>query len=268
MGTISRGWKSLALVTALLAAMALATAQAAQRARGPDPAVKEWPNWPYPTSCDGYGLAFNPVSVFSGPTGAELGSKPSEVALRNFLRSEGWVRQLGASAHDWRLLAETDKAAEFASGRLAHPNRMSSMSFELDGGEWKWSGFSSGCQPTSIVKGRPALTWRISAEQETVDRNTRKLLINLGPGPCSGGMSQNARAKKPIFRRLGGRRWLMIMQLKPLPPGPHTCQGIIEPPLEVTLPSKIGKRKLLDGATYPPVDVVQKWREAQAAYGP
>ena len=262
---IGRGCKSLALVTVLLAAMALASAQAAQRARGPDPAVKEWPSWPYPTSCDGYGLPFDPVSVFSGLTGAELGSSPSEVALRDFLRKEGWVRQLGASAHDWRLLAETTKAAEFASGRLAKPNRMSSMSFELDGGEWKWVGFSSGCQPTSIIKGRPALTWQISPEQETVDRNTRKLLIDLGPGPCAGGRSQNARARKPIFRRLGGRRWLMIMQLKPLPPGAYTCQGIIEPPLEVTLPSRIGKRRLLDGGTYPPIDVVQQWREARAA---
>lgn len=265
---IARGWKSLALVTVLLAALALASAQAAQRARGPDPAVKEWPVWPYPTSCDGYGLQFNPVSVFSGPTGAELGSKPSEVALRHSLRTEGWVQQFGTSAHDWRLLAETDKEAEFVSGRLAHPNRMSQMSFELDSGEWKWSGFSSGCQPTSIVKGRPAITWRISPEQETVDRSTRKILIDLGPGPCSGGRSQNARAKKPIFRRLGGRRWLMIMQLKPLPPGLYTCPGLIEAPLEVTLPSRIGKRKLLDGSTYPPVDVVQKWREARAPATP
>jgi len=265
MGMIGRGWKSLALAAVLLAVMPLAGAQAAKRARGPDPAVKEWPAWPYRTSCDGFGLPFDPISVFSGPTGAELGSSPSEVALRDFLRTEKWVRQLGASAHDWRLLAETDKAAEFTSGRLAEPNRMSSMSFELDGGQWKWNGFSSGCQPTSIVKGRAALTWQISSEQETVDRNTRKLLIDLGPGPCSGGRSQNARAMKPAFRRLGSRRWLMIMQLKPLPPGPYTCQGIVEPPLEVTLPSKIGKRKLLDGATYPPVDVVRQWREARAA---
>jgi hypothetical protein len=264
MGMISRGWKSLALVTVLLVAMALASAQAAQRTEGPDPAVKEWPTWPYPTSCDGYGLPFDPVSVFSGPTGAELGSSPSEVALRKFLDGESWIHQF-VPAHDWRLLAETEDRAEFASGRLSQPDRLARLSFERDGGEWKWSGSSSGCQPTSIINGRSAITWQISPEQNKVDRKTRRLLIDLGPGPCASGMSQNARAMKPIFQRLGGRRWLMIMQLKPLPPGVYTCQGILDPPLRVTLPSRIGKRRLLDGGTYPPIDVVRQWREARAA---
>lgn len=259
---IGRGWKLLAIAAALLATMPLAGAQAARRAQGPDPAVKEWPVWPYPTSCDGYGLQFDPVSVFSGPTGVELGSSPSEVALRDFLQGESWVRQF-APPHDWRLLAETEDRAEFASGRLGHPDQLSSMTFRRDGGQWKWSGLSSGCQPTSIVNGQPAITWQISPEQKIVGKKTRKLLIELGPGPCAGGRSQNARAMKPIFRRLGGRRWLMIMQLEPLPPGVYTCQGILEPPLAVTLPSRIGKRRLLDGGTYPPTDVVQEWRSAR-----
>src|SRR3954454_20308795 len=142
MGTIGRGGGRLALTVAigLLLSLFLATAaQATPRAQGPDPAVEEWPGWHYPTSCDGYGLQFDPVSVFSGPTGVELGSSPSEVALRDFLAGESWIRQF-VPAHDWRLLAETEDSAEFASGRLGQPDQLSSMTFERDNGQWKWRG--------------------------------------------------------------------------------------------------------------------------------
>jgi hypothetical protein len=91
----------------------------------------------------------------------------------------------------------------------------------------------------------------------------RRIWVDLGPGPCSSGMGQNARARKPVFRQLG-RRLLVTILLEPLPPGFHTCEGIVEPPLRVRLPGRLGSRKLFDGGTFPPGDVTGNGRERAA----
>ncbi len=59
----------------------------------------------------------------------------------------------------------------------------------------------------------------------------------------------------------------MTILLEPLPPGAYTCQGIIDPPLAVKLSKRLGKRRLFDGGTYPPGDVVEIWRERVAWQG-
>jgi hypothetical protein len=56
---------------------------------------------------------------------------------------------------------------------------------------------------------------------------------------------------KPVFFELG-KRQMMVMRLKPLPPGKYTCEGIFEPPLRVKLPKRLGDRVLFDGGLYPP----------------
>jgi len=60
---------------------------------------------------------------------------------------------------------------------------------------------------------------------------------------------------KPVFFELG-KRLLMVMRLKSLPPGGYTCEGIIEPPLRVKLPKPLGNRTLFDGGAYPPTRAV------------
>jgi hypothetical protein len=60
---------------------------------------------------------------------------------------------------------------------------------------------------------------------------------------------------KPVFFELG-RRLMMVMRLKPLPPGNYTCIGIFEPPLRVALPKRLGNRTLFDGGVYPPTKAV------------
>lgn len=223
--------------------------------------VQEWPSWPYPTSC--HGIPFDPVAAFSSMTGVELGSRPSEVGLRAYLKEmESWPYRLVPTSN-WRLLAETNKRAEFASGRLAHPSGPSVISVVNEGGAWKGNGLSSGCHPESIVDGVPAITWRLAADQKALRKGTKSIKVNLGPGPCSGGRSQNARAMKPVFKSMG-TNLLMILRLRPLSPGAYTCEGVVEPPLRVQLPGRLGKRKLYDGGTYPPADVAQIWRETFA----
>src|SRR5262245_12225236 len=82
----------------------------------PDPAVEEWPDWPFRAAC--YAPPFDPVSVFSGPTGAERGTRPPEVALRRVLHDPqfSWLR---FPLHRWRSVAESDSQAVFANGRLS-----------------------------------------------------------------------------------------------------------------------------------------------------
>jgi len=217
---------------------------------GPDPEVTKWPTWPYLTTCYP-GPAFDPMSVFSGPTEAELGSGPQEERLREVIQE----RQHGFPTlpkHNWRLLSESPSVVSYGHGRLPGVEVISLRESE---GSWLFSGYDSRCEPSSIVRGRTAITWTLARRQRTLRPSTRHVWINLGPGPCASGKSQNARAMKPAFYAIG-KRLLMTMRLKPLPPGRYTCQGIIDPPLRVSLPGRLGLRKLFDAGTYPPTRAV------------
>jgi hypothetical protein len=75
-------------------------------------------------------------------------------------------------------------------------------------------------------------------------------------------MSQNERTRKPIFRQFG-KRLVMIILLEPLSPGIYTCQGIIEPPLKVKLPARLGSRRLFDGGAFPPKPAVPAGQDSQ-----
>lgn len=258
MGLVRRG----AIAATLLGALISAAPVQAETTAGPDPVVREWPYWPYPTAC--HGLAFDPVAAFSGPTGVEGGTRPSEVALREYLSEmQSWPYRL-VPAHNWRLLAETSEGADFASGRLSRPGGPSVISVDYEDGTWKKGSLSSGCHPESIVGGIRTITWRLAVDQKALRKDTRAIWIDLGPGPCASGQSQNARAMSPVFKQMG-RKLLMVMRLRPLPPGSYTCEGILDPPLKVRLPGRLGKRRLYDGGTYPPADVAEIWRSNAAS---
>lgn len=256
-----RRQKSVAILLALILTGALGDSAAAGPGAGPDPVVERWPTWPYRVTC-GSG-PFDPVSAFGGPTGVERGSRPSEVALRSFLRRETWVRSLGVPVADWRILWETETEVEFASGRLATGSGPAVMAFTFEDGRWQWDGLSSGCEPRSVIDGMEVVTWRLAADQPPPRKGSRRIWVDLGPGQCSGGRSQNARARRPITHQIG-RKLMLVMPLKPLPPGGYTCQGVSERSLRVTLPSRLGSRRLFDGGTYPPRDVVRIWRKRAA----
>lgn len=258
---MGRRWAGVlkAVVVAGLLALVLPTSSGARGATGPDPAIERWPVWPWPTSCGGH--TFDPVQVFGGPTGAERGSRPSERALRAFLLEQRGFATRIAPMRNYRTVSERGGQAEFASGRLRSRFGVTGLSFEKKRGRWKWWG-SGPCNPTSVVAGESAVTWSISGEQESLGPETTRLSINLGPGQCNSGQSQNDRAREPVFHRLDGRL-LMVMRLEPLPPGGYTCEGLREPPLEVELPEPLGEMHLFDGATYPPVFAEYRWRLAR-----
>lgn len=212
---------------------------------GKDPAVRKWPSWPYPTTCGE--RIFDPVAVFSAPATAELGSTPSERALRRFLRHPviPWVPR-----HNWRLLHEYGRTAEFVSSPLSsRPDRAPEvLRFERRGGRWKWTG-SGPCTPASVVDGHPAVYWDLPEDHAGLTPETTHIEVNLGPGECASGRSQNKRAH-PVFTEFEGKLLLTIW-LTPVRGG-QTCLGVLEPPLKIELPAPLGHRPLYDGGTYPP----------------
>jgi hypothetical protein len=230
-------------IVSCLLAFACASAQ------GSESATDTWPHWPYPTSC-GIGTPFNPVSTFRAPAGAETGTSPSELALSAILSDPqlGW---LGFPKSGWRLVSEDAELAVFVAGlpsTAAFPLQF--LTVALKEGQWKPN--SSGtCQLRSVLPAGQVVTWDLAREQPGLRPDTRYVRINLGAGSCDSGASQNDRARKPTFRQIG-RNLLMTMSLEPLPPGVYTCIGIIDPPMTVRLPGRLGTRTLLDGASYPP----------------
>jgi hypothetical protein len=213
--------------------------------KGPDPAVSEWPHWPYPVSCGG--LPFDPVAAFGGPTEAEKGTGGPEQALARYL--EVAATEASISKSYWRLVAADETRVEFAEGRLEQGAAW--LRFQLSGGAWKPVGTLDFCVPRTIREGSESAQWGIDGSQ-TLGPNTRRVKVNLSAGDgCDGGRSLDAAAERPEFRQFG-KRLVMTIWLEPLPPGIYTCQKLVEPPLVVKLPGRLGDRRLFDGRTYPP----------------
>jgi len=239
--------KTLAVVVLCLGIGAAAIAPASAN-WGADPATREWPTWPYRTSCS-YNQSFDPVAVFSQPAVAELGSTPGEKALRRFLKDPliNWVPR-----HNYRLLREDVREAVFISSPLSSSPRQAPevLTFTRRKGHWRWSG-SGPCVPTSIIDGRPAIGWDLAYGKAPLDPKTTTIEVQLGPGECASGQSQNARAH-PVFAEVEGKLLLTIWLSPPKGRGGQTCVGISEPPLKVKLPAPLGDRELFDGGSYPP----------------
>lgn len=216
-------------------------------ANGPDPAVAEWPSWPYPAGC--LGSTFDPVATFGGPTEAELGQGGAERALKQYL-DEGIYSQL--PTRFWRPVVSTGVRAVFASGRLELG--LFWLTFELVDGQWRLAGTVDECKPRTVREGNVAIDWGMPGRQG-LNPASRRIEVNLHPtGVCDGGRSHNE-AADPEFRAVG-RKLLLTIWLKPpppLPPGGHySCRKRREGPLVLDLPGRLGKRQLWDGGTYPP----------------
>jgi hypothetical protein len=233
------------IASTAVAAVIAATSASAAVPLGSDAAVSEWPSWPYEASC--YSI-FNPVEAFSGPAEAEFGSLASEGALRDVLNDPA-LSWLGLPQDHWRLVSEDDTEAVFESGALSSPFPQWVL-LQRGGEGWKLAG-NGNCTPRTVLHGLAGVPWTLAGDQPALGWNTRRIRVDLGPGPCASGMSENARARKPIFRQLG-RRLLMTILLEPLPPGVYTCQGVLDPPLMVQLPGRLGKRTLFDAGSFPP----------------
>lgn len=214
--------------------------------KGPDPAVREWPSWPAPVSCGG--LSFDPVAAFGGPTEAEKGPGEPEAVLRSML--DEFASRAGVSRHYWRIMAATEDRVEFAEGRLSQGPLV--IPLERTSAGWRPPSAPHYCAPRTVQEGSEGARWAIDGSQ-TLSPNTRLIKVDLSPTyeGCDGGRSLNEAARRPVFRQFG-KRLVMTIWLEPIEPGIYTCQKLIEPPLVVRLPGRLGDRRLFDGLTYPP----------------
>lgn len=213
----------------------------------PDPAVREWRAWPFEAVCYSQ---FDPIETFARPPTAELGTGPSEAGLREVLAAPPIP---GLPPGGWRLASEEVGQAVFVHGSPSHPGEPIWLSIKQEGAGWKMRG-TGNCEPQTTVHGLYAAQWSFLKVTPSLPPSTRTLRIRLFPRSCSSGMPQTTRARKPIFRQFG-RRLTMTILLEPLPPGVYTCQGVLEPPLTVRLPGRLGNRRLFDGGMFPPQPV-------------
>jgi hypothetical protein len=120
---------------------------------------------------------------------------------------------------------------------------------------WSWSSYSSRCLPQLLRGHRPAITWTLASGQH-LRPSTKTIKVDLGPGECAGGRSQNERLERPRFR-VENHALLMALWLRPVH-GPQNCVGILEPPVMIQLPQRLGHLKLLDGGVFPPQPPVER----------
>ena len=255
------------IAAAALAVCIVATASAAtdarpERASGTDPVTATWTEWPHQVSCLG-GIPFDPVAGFSGPTGAENGSSSSARALRRILASGEIPR---VRQHGWRLLGETDRAAEFAAGPLfdePYPGSTSELAWirlRRGGKQWELKASISGCTPQSVRHGVPAVRWSL-VSGEHLNPDTRRVRIKLAPIECAGSRDAKPDVLAREVREQNGALLLTIW-LRPardgiLMHGVPYCPGAQAPPLVIKLPEKLGDRELFDGGLYPPLPAVK-----------
>jgi hypothetical protein len=210
---------------------------------GPDPALRQWPSWPYPVGCGR--TTFDPSTAFDGPTEAESGGGAPELALQRYI-AEGVYAQ--TPRHYWRLATLTPTRADFASGLLSLGPFV--LSFELVAGAWKVVGEPQTCTPRSLRDGRTALAWRLVPNQ-AIGPRTSHVRVDLSGAGCHGKTPLAEMVEPPLFTG-AGRRLAMTIWTTPRS-GPSKCPRPKERPLLVELPGKLGNRQLFDGRTYPPL---------------
>lgn len=230
---------------------------ASESAPSPDPAVAEWPEWPNRVSCGN--VPFNPVSVFSGPTSAELGLRPSEAALRRVLAHGGlWIPR-----HHWRLAGEFHGYADFLHGRLDEElesgHELETLELRRQHGRWQMERYGELCEPNTLRRGNFAQPWFLAPNQPPLTPDTTRIRVDVGPGYCDG--KSASEAEKPVFHELNGKLvmtiWLRRKHFKNVyvhgALAIHACEPPLrEPPLIVELPEALGDRELFDGASYLP----------------
>jgi hypothetical protein len=237
----------IAVCAAAFAGAGAFLAIAAGRGAATSSVLDEWSHWPGRVSCD---IAFKPLVAFARPADAEKGKRGPEIALRKYLaKTKHYVEPF--PAHEWRLLAESSRYAEFGRGKIASGS-IEVMRFSRGAKGWHWVGYGSFCRPATLRHGREAITWTLARGQH-LGPSTRSVKVYLGPGgPCG---SRRHLLERPRFRVENGAL-LMTLFLRPVPPLPpgvvEACGELIEPPVKLKLPGKLGGRRLYDGGTFPP----------------
>ena len=240
---------------AIAVALSAAPSSSADRAvPGPDPVLREWPGWPYRSTC-GY-MGFDPVQVFSGNAVAEDGDGAPEAALRKMLARNF---PFPLPDHGWRLAARRNDKALFLHGDLGAefegPDELLDLELERRGGRWQMRTGGGFCNMFTVSPGRQSSAWSLAPKQPPLGPNTQHLRVITG-ARCS--RKERPPRVTPEFVEIGGRLvmtlWLRYARRDADGPA-ELCDPRVPPwpPVKLDLPELLGDRELYDGAFFPPL---------------
>jgi hypothetical protein len=243
----------LALVAAILgiAAIALVSDSGAEPApASPDPALADWPGWPYQATC-GY-MGFSPVRVFSGSAQAEHRDGAAEAALRGMLARNF---PFPLPDHGWRLGARRRGKALFLHGRLGaefeSPGQLEDLELERRDGRWQMRTGGGFCNMFTVWHGRDAGAWQLAPKQPPLGPATQRRQVITG-ARC--GRNQKPPQITPRFDEIAGKLVMTLLLRYQDTPGGICEPGLPPwPPVVVELPEPLGDRELYDGAFFPPL---------------
>jgi len=247
------------LIAAVGISATFAVASSSPAVPDPDPALREWPEWPHRVTC-GH-LPFDPIEVFSGPVGAERGLLPAAAGLRRELRTTmSWI-----SHHNWRLGGHKPGKFEFFHGRLGAElesgHELESIVLTRQRGRWRMNSYNQRCYLRTLRHAQWATSWFLADKQPPLTPETRRVHVYVG-ARCSRDEDPAALAEPPEFREIAGKLLMTIWLRRDPSPSNELCQPGLGPgpPLTVDLPEALGDRELFDGGEFPPApaDHLQK----------
>jgi hypothetical protein len=217
----------------------------------PDPALAEWPGWPYRATC-GY-MGFNPVRVFAGSAQAERGEGGPEAALRGMLARNF---PFPLPDHDWRLAARRRGKALFLHGRLGaefeSPGQLENIELEQRDGRWQMRTGGGFCDMFTVWRGRDAGGWQLAPKQPPLGPATQRLRVITG-ARCS--RDQTPPVVTPRFDEIAGKLVMTLLLTYEQTGRTTICEPGLPPwpAVVVELPEPLGDRPLYDGAFFPPI---------------
>ena len=206
---------------------------------GSDPAISR-------VTCDD--LAFD-LAVIEQPGGAENGDDPAAAGLRehlasgmetDFLPAAGWIEAVRTESHVLFIAP--------VEGGLAR------VSMELDGGQWRASGWGACTLRPEVPVGMNIASFRV-APGEPPTPETTELDVLVTELACNSGEDARGRVQEPAVTR--SAESVTVIFTVVARPGGHECPSNPATPFRLMLPEPLGDRALLDGSSIPPRDATE-----------
>ncbi len=194
-------------------------------------------------------IPFDPA-VLAQAGGAETGSDPVSVALRQHLEANG-PESGSLPRTGWIPVGSTPVRVEFVARDPA--GGYAFVSVENAGGGWSVGGWG-GCTPRAVLPGRSLAAWVLDPGEPPPGPDTTTFTAHVTEQSCASGKGMGARLGPPEIT-YGETEVLVRFSAVPLVGG-QDCPGNPSSRVVVELREPLGERRLLDASVYPPADPV------------
>ncbi|MGB0871504.1 MAG: hypothetical protein ACPGYP_00025 [Solirubrobacterales bacterium] len=199
---------------------------------------------------DGGAIPFT-VEALQQPANAETGTSSEAAALRAVLASN--PAAAGLPATGWFVLArktvDANDYVRFGNGPLT--SLKSLLLLRVAGGPWRLHPtFAQSCVLRKLhADGRPSTPWNVVPRRIPMNRNSRRVWIQMTETGCASGKPAGERASVPVIEYT--RTKITLVARVERPPGTQTCEENPPTYLKVKLAQRIGGRALVDGGSAP-----------------